>query len=197
MRSSSSSSGIVEHVHSSGLSSLNVPNSNIAYGACNTTSSNNTGRMNIGVGYSNNPESESSHSRSHSHSRPPSPRGVSLINSFTDAPQEEAGECTQKPSEDTSLQGRHLRQQVQQQQTTNTSSEESFLSSCLKRLESLNPSLVLENNGSVARDHLAAERTFLAYVRTSLVCATMGVSELLSLLHSSPLSPSTKPSIFS
>ena len=36
-------------------------------------------------------------------------------------------------------------------------------------------SLKLENNGSVARDHLASERTFLAYVRTSLGCATMGV----------------------
>lgn len=40
----------------------------------------------------------------------------------------------------------------------------------------IKPSLVLENSGSVARDHLAAERTFLAYVRTSLGLATMGVS---------------------
>jgi uncharacterized membrane protein YidH (DUF202 family) len=39
----------------------------------------------------------------------------------------------------------------------------------------LNPSLVLENNGSVARDHLASERTFLAYVRTSLALAGSGV----------------------
>ena len=37
--------------------------------------------------------------------------------------------------------------------------------------------LTLENNGSVARDHLASERTFLAYVRTSLGCSTMGVGE--------------------
>ena len=37
-------------------------------------------------------------------------------------------------------------------------------------------SLTLENNGSVARDHLAAERTFLAYVRTSLALATTGVA---------------------
>ncbi|KAJ7173806.1 hypothetical protein C8R46DRAFT_1256428, partial [Mycena filopes] len=36
-------------------------------------------------------------------------------------------------------------------------------------------SLLLENSGSVARDHLAAERTFLAYVRTSLVIASTGV----------------------
>ncbi|KAG5639862.1 hypothetical protein DXG03_002776, partial [Asterophora parasitica] len=39
----------------------------------------------------------------------------------------------------------------------------------------LRPSLVLENSGSVARDHLASERTFLAYVRTSLLLATTGV----------------------
>lgn len=37
--------------------------------------------------------------------------------------------------------------------------------------------LRLENSGSVARDHLASERTFLAYVRTSLVIASTGVGE--------------------
>ncbi|KAJ7772207.1 hypothetical protein B0H16DRAFT_1768758 [Mycena metata] len=44
-------------------------------------------------------------------------------------------------------------------------------------------SLVLENAGSVARDHLASERTFLAYVRTSLAMASAGVAlaQLLSL----------------
>lgn len=38
-----------------------------------------------------------------------------------------------------------------------------------------NPALTLENSGSVARDHLASERTFLAYVRTSLTIASTGV----------------------
>ncbi|KAH0832266.1 hypothetical protein J3R83DRAFT_13254 [Lanmaoa asiatica] len=44
-------------------------------------------------------------------------------------------------------------------------------------------SLVVENKGSVARDHLASERTFLAYVRTSLACASAGVAlvQLLTL----------------
>ncbi|KAJ7035674.1 hypothetical protein C8F04DRAFT_515029 [Mycena alexandri] len=43
-------------------------------------------------------------------------------------------------------------------------------------VERLKVSLVLENEGSVARDHLACERTFLAYVRTSLVIASTGVA---------------------
>jgi len=43
------------------------------------------------------------------------------------------------------------------------------------------PSLVLKNSGSVARDHVAAERTFLAYVRTSLVIVTTAVA-LVQLL---------------
>ena len=38
-------------------------------------------------------------------------------------------------------------------------------------------SLRLENSGSVARDHLASERTFLAYMRTSLAIASSGVGE--------------------
>ncbi|KAJ7055724.1 hypothetical protein C8F01DRAFT_1062515, partial [Mycena amicta] len=42
--------------------------------------------------------------------------------------------------------------------------------------------LVLENRGSVARDHLASERTFLAYVRTSLAVAAAGVA-LVQLFH--------------
>ncbi|KAI0671102.1 hypothetical protein C8Q78DRAFT_1079041 [Trametes maxima] len=43
--------------------------------------------------------------------------------------------------------------------------------------------LMLENSGSVARDHLASERTFLAYVRTSLTMSSAGVAlvQLFSL----------------
>ena len=43
-------------------------------------------------------------------------------------------------------------------------------------LKFLNPALVLQNSGSVARDHLASERTFLAYVRTSLGFAAASVA---------------------
>ena len=42
-------------------------------------------------------------------------------------------------------------------------------------LEYLSPSLRLANIGSVARDHLASERTFLSYVRTSLAISMAGV----------------------
>ena len=44
--------------------------------------------------------------------------------------------------------------------------------------------LRLENSGSVARDHLASERTFLAYVRTSIAIASSGVGESLLYLVS-------------
>lgn len=43
--------------------------------------------------------------------------------------------------------------------------------------------LRLENSGSVARDHLASERTFLAYMRTSLATTSAGVGKPLVFIH--------------
>ncbi|KAG5732347.1 hypothetical protein E4T56_gene11557 [Termitomyces sp. T112] len=47
-------------------------------------------------------------------------------------------------------------------------------------------SLSLVNSGSVARDHLASERTFLAYVRTSLAiaCAGVALAQILTITES-------------
>ncbi|KAL3423746.1 hypothetical protein PVAG01_05493 [Phlyctema vagabunda] len=44
------------------------------------------------------------------------------------------------------------------------------------RLLSQYGSIELENKGSVARDHLALERTFLAWLRTSLAFASIGIA---------------------
>jgi hypothetical protein len=59
-----------------------------------------------------------------------------------------------------------------------------FLSSIPDDLKKrLNPEIILKNCGSVARDHLASERTFLAYVHTSLAlsCAGVAIVQLLTI----------------
>ena len=53
------------------------------------------------------------------------------------------------------------------------------------------PAIVLQNSGSVARDHLASERTFLAYVRTSLGLASAGVAFVQLFTMSNLVSEST------
>ena len=45
-----------------------------------------------------------------------------------------------------------------------------------KRIADRYGSVSLENKGSVARDHLALERTFLAWLRTSLAFASIGIA---------------------
>ncbi|PGH35097.1 hypothetical protein GX50_02018 [[Emmonsia] crescens] len=50
------------------------------------------------------------------------------------------------------------------------------ISRTYKRIVEKFGSLELENKGSVARDHLALERTFLAWLRTSLAFASIGIA---------------------
>ncbi|KAM6494125.1 protein of unknown function (DUF202) domain containing protein [Amanita muscaria] len=47
-------------------------------------------------------------------------------------------------------------------------------------------SLVLKNTGSVARDHLASERTFLAYMRTSLTLVAAAIALVQIFLSAAP-----------
>ncbi|KAJ7267230.1 hypothetical protein C8J57DRAFT_1510340 [Mycena rebaudengoi] len=58
-----------------------------------------------------------------------------------------------------------------------------YFSASSPRISRLSVAPILENSGSVARDHLALERTFLAYVRTSLTMTFAGVAlaQLLTL----------------
>ncbi|KAL5345297.1 hypothetical protein ACLOAV_009667 [Pseudogymnoascus australis] len=61
---------------------------------------------------------------------------------------------------------------VNNQQINGREKEESWWKKQLEKYGSLE----LENKGSVARDHLALERTFLAWLRTSLAFASIGIA---------------------
>ncbi|KAL1927915.1 hypothetical protein VTP01DRAFT_3320 [Rhizomucor pusillus] len=50
-------------------------------------------------------------------------------------------------------------------------------------------SLLLENTASVARDHLANERTFLAWLRTSMALITVGVAAVTAITQLYHLAP--------
>ncbi len=65
------------------------------------------------------------------------------------------------------------------QPTANTEStdlDEEASTPWYRRLAEKYGSVSLENKGSVARDHLALERTFLAWLRTSLAFASIGIA---------------------
>ncbi|KAL7417027.1 hypothetical protein BDY24DRAFT_376345 [Mrakia frigida] len=76
----------------------------------------------------------------------------------------------------------------QQLQKRSSGLKEWWISSGLAALE-------LENTGSVARDHLASERTYLAWLRTSLAFCSVGVAltQLFSLTSPLALDPIPSP----
>ncbi|EER43814.1 conserved hypothetical protein [Histoplasma capsulatum H143] len=61
-------------------------------------------------------------------------------------------------------------------QGSNTGQWTGGISRKYKRIVEKYGSVELENKGSVARDHLALERTFLAWLRTSLAFASIGIA---------------------
>ncbi|KAK0119192.1 hypothetical protein ONS95_008051 [Cadophora gregata] len=63
---------------------------------------------------------------------------------------------------------------TQDQETPHNEDDED--ESFWRRVISKYGSIELENKGSVARDHLALERTFLAWLRTSLAFASIGIA---------------------
>ncbi|EGG22032.1 hypothetical protein DFA_01921 [Cavenderia fasciculata] len=60
--------------------------------------------------------------------------------------------------------------------TSNNNLRDTTIDEKRHRLRKLLFSKILENKGSVARDHLANERTYLAWLRTGLSCIALGVA---------------------
>jgi uncharacterized membrane protein YidH (DUF202 family) len=94
---------------------------------------------------------------------------------------------TNHPSEDPLVAGQdHDRDQNRQPTIPSTDqpspsssisdSSQSLKQPWYRRVASNYRSISLENKGSVARDHLALERTFLAWLRTSLAFASIGIA---------------------
>ncbi|KAK1223398.1 hypothetical protein PQX77_006160 [Marasmius sp. AFHP31] len=85
-------------------------------------------------------------------------------------------DLVESPIEECSRQAQCERERPTQRDETDSDSDSQNSSQRGSRGWKFEPVLVLENSGSVARDHLASERTFLAYVRTSLAIASTGVA---------------------
>ncbi|KAI4210107.1 MAG: hypothetical protein LQ351_007009 [Letrouitia transgressa] len=86
---------------------------------------------------------------------------------------------TSKPSGDSGSGHGQLRaktQGVRRNSQASTASEGKASESWWRHVVDKFGSVELDNKGSVARDHLALERTFLAWLRTSLAFASIGIA---------------------
>ena len=61
-------------------------------------------------------------------------------------------------------------------EVSSSNSKNHFVLSSILDLKRFNPAIKLKNCGCVARDHLASERTFIAYAHTSLCLSCAGAS---------------------
>ncbi|KAI9261362.1 hypothetical protein EDC94DRAFT_519779 [Helicostylum pulchrum] len=75
---------------------------------------------------------------------------------------------------------------VETETEKNEDDDKYFSSSFLLYLDDIyskySPAVVLENKGNTARDHLANERTYLAWFRTSLSLITLGIG-IIQVYH--------------
>ncbi|KAG7088711.1 hypothetical protein E1B28_012680 [Marasmius oreades] len=111
-------------------------------------------------------------------SSPPRPGMSHLLDKQSPAPAQvqKKGDFVESPIEEEPQERHEQEHSDQDESESDRSANESRSDTRQTKSWRFRPSLVLENSGSVARDHLASERTFLAYVRTSLAIASTGVA---------------------
>ncbi|KAI1021778.1 hypothetical protein LB505_009086 [Fusarium chuoi] len=105
-----------------------------------------------------------------SHTPPLNYNSLNVTSTATSAPQIRKPSLRQRPS------SQQNNGAAQNPETTRQANSESGNTSWWQTQAEKFQSIELENKGSVARDHLAIERTFLAWLRTSLSFASIGIA---------------------
>ncbi|CVL13770.1 uncharacterized protein FPRN_04628 [Fusarium proliferatum] len=105
-----------------------------------------------------------------SHTPPLNYNSLNVTSTATSAPQIRKPSLRQRPS------SQQNNGAAQNPETTRQADSESGNTSWWQTQAEKFQSIELENKGSVARDHLAIERTFLAWLRTSLSFASIGIA---------------------
>lgn len=105
-----------------------------------------------------------------SHTPPLNYNSLNVTSTATSAPQVRKPSLRQRPS------SQQNNGAAQNPETARQANSESGNTSWWQSQAEKFQSIELENKGSVARDHLAIERTFLAWLRTSLSFASIGIA---------------------